>query len=95
MSNDLVSRRWLLEEYDKRHDGTPGGARKLIEEAPPVANARVVIPGAWIMRNNACVCSNCGNPVAFKLMPDGWHVGNFCTKCGADMRDDSDAIAKD
>ena len=32
--NDLISRTWLLAEYDKRHKGPPGGARKLIEEAP-------------------------------------------------------------
>ena len=33
--SDLISRTWLLAEYDKRHKGPPGGARKLIEEAPP------------------------------------------------------------
>ena len=33
--DDLISRSWLLSEYDKRHKGPPGGARKLIEEAPP------------------------------------------------------------
>ena len=32
--DDLISRGWLLAEYDKRHKGPPGGARKLIEEAP-------------------------------------------------------------
>ena len=32
--DDLISRTWLLAEYDKRHKGPPGGARKLIEEAP-------------------------------------------------------------
>ena len=57
----------------------------IIEAAPP-AEVRPVVRGEWIMCNNACICSNCGNPVAFKLMPDGWHVGDFCTKCGADMR---------
>ena len=35
MMDDLISRSWLLSEYDKRHKGPPGGARKLIEEAPP------------------------------------------------------------
>ena len=34
MMDDLISRTWLLSEYDKRHKGPPGGARKLIEEAP-------------------------------------------------------------
>lgn len=32
--DDLVSRQWLLDEYDRRHEGSPGGARKIIEEAP-------------------------------------------------------------
>ena len=32
--DDLIGRSWLLSEYDKRHKGPPGGARKLIEEAP-------------------------------------------------------------
>ena len=32
--NDLISRSALLEAYDKAHKGPPGGARKLIEEAP-------------------------------------------------------------
>lgn len=32
--NDLISRSALLAAYDKAHKGPPGGARKLIEEAP-------------------------------------------------------------
>lgn len=35
-TNDLVSRSYLLAEYDRQHQGPPGGARKIIEEAPPV-----------------------------------------------------------
>ena len=34
--NDLISRKALLAEYDRVHVGEPGGARKLIEEAPEV-----------------------------------------------------------
>ena len=34
MSNDLISRSALLAAYDKAHQGPPGGARKLIEDAP-------------------------------------------------------------
>ena len=34
--NDLISRKALLAEYDRVHVGEPGGARKLIEEAPAV-----------------------------------------------------------
>lgn len=33
---DLISRSALLAEYDRVHVGAPGGARKLIEEAPAV-----------------------------------------------------------
>ena len=35
-NNDLISRQWCLNEYDKRHVGAPGGARKIMEEAPAV-----------------------------------------------------------
>lgn len=34
--NDLISRNALLAEYDRQHEGTPGRARKLIEDAPSV-----------------------------------------------------------
>ena len=32
--NDFVSRQWLIDEYHQRHQGPPGGALKMIEEAP-------------------------------------------------------------
>lgn len=35
-TSDLVSRQYLLDEYDRQHVGPPGGARKIIEEAPSV-----------------------------------------------------------
>ena len=34
--DDLISQKALLAEYDRVHIGEPGGARKLIEEAPAV-----------------------------------------------------------
>lgn len=34
--NDMISRSKLLAAYDKAHVGPPGGARKLIEEAPSI-----------------------------------------------------------
>ena len=33
---DMVSRSYLLSEYDRQHEGPPGGARKIIEEAPSI-----------------------------------------------------------
>ena len=34
--SELISRTALLAEYDKHHVGAPGGARKLIEDAPTI-----------------------------------------------------------
>lgn len=34
--DDLISRKALIAEYDKAHVGPPGGARKLMEDAPSV-----------------------------------------------------------
>jgi len=34
--DDLISRKALLAEYDRQHEGEPGKARKLIEDAPTV-----------------------------------------------------------
>lgn len=33
-NGDFVSRQWLIDEYHRRHQGPPGGALKMIEEAP-------------------------------------------------------------
>lgn len=33
-NGDLVSRQYLLDEYDRQHKGPHGGARKIIEKAP-------------------------------------------------------------
>lgn len=33
-ADDIVSRKGLLEEYDRQHVGPPGGARKIIEKVP-------------------------------------------------------------
>lgn len=42
MREVYISKNALLEEYDKHHVGPPGGARKLIEEAPGVDLVKVV-----------------------------------------------------
>ena len=38
VNEDAISRSALLAAYDAAHQGPPGGARKLIEEAPPIAD---------------------------------------------------------
>ena len=40
--NDLISRKALIAEYDRVHIGPPGGARKLMEDAPAVDAVEVV-----------------------------------------------------
>ena len=40
--NDLISRKALIAEYDRVHVGPPGGARKLMEDAPAVDAVPVV-----------------------------------------------------
>ena len=43
---DYVSRQYLLDEYDRQHKGPPGGARKIIKEAP----SEDVVPIKWIQK---------------------------------------------
>jgi len=45
-NNDLISRAWVLAEYDRQHKGPPGGARKIMEEAPAV-DAVPVVHARW------------------------------------------------
>ena len=40
--SDYVSRQYLLDEYDRQHQGPPGGARKIIAEAPAEDVVQVV-----------------------------------------------------
>lgn len=42
--NDLISRAHVLAEYDQQHKGLPGGARKIMEDAPAVD----AIPVEWL-----------------------------------------------
>ena len=42
--NDLISRAYVLAEYDRQHKGSPGGARKIIEGAPAIP----AIPVEWM-----------------------------------------------
>lgn len=45
----------------------------------------------WIYNDmSRRICSNCGNPVAFKLIDGNWYEGDYCASCGADMRGGED-----
>lgn len=78
----------LIEEYDRVHVGPPGGARKLIEDAPTIKPERK--KGKWIKVNgktaiNCSACYHCSWSLSFE---DTVKRFNFCPNCGADMRGD-------
>lgn len=95
MNNDLISRKALLESYDKAHQGPPGGARKLIEEAPGV-DAVEVAHGRWKpdlyhdgqpyrdeWYGYIFKCSVCGGKTMGNY--DLECHDNYCPYCGAKM----------
>lgn len=64
----LINRENLIAEYDRAHEGPPGGARKLIEEAEEVkVQNRMIgrwkeVPGPYVSPGGTPVfmCGNCG-----------------------------------
>ena len=92
---DLISRQALIAEYDRAHIGPPGGARKLMEDAPTV-DAVEVVHGRWLNTQvetgdpfgydtweiDVFVCSVCG--VHFDVS----ECRNYCSNCGAKMDGD-------
>lgn len=77
----------LIAEYDRVHIGPPGGARKLMEEAP-TADVVEVKHGEWIHTDNANrwtgkdECSECTYHTWDR--EDLSHY-NYCPHCGAKM----------
>ena len=84
--DEFIGKAALLAEYDKHHVGPPGGARKLIEEAPAV-DAVLVVHGRWIWKAGKCFCSICseeGDPK--RCYEDGTaDEYDFCPNCGTKM----------
>ena len=81
MSGDYVSRDYLLGEYDRQHQGPPGGARKIIAKAP-AADVVEVRHGRWIHEpGHIPHCSECGR------YSDDADTGEAicCPFCGAKM----------
>ena len=54
--SDLVSRSYLLSEYDRQHEGPPGRARKIIEEAPSIEQETIK-------------CKDCVHWIPFAINP--------------------------
>ena len=87
---DFISRKALLAAYDKAHKGPPGGARKLIEEAPvPFKRlsqilAAVTPQGLWEKE----LFVEDMFPVYYECSLCGYHsviCTNYCPNCGAKM----------
>ena len=95
--SDLISRDDLLAAYDAAHKGPPGGARKLIAEAPAI-DAAPVRHGRWWKKTD-------WHPISYTATKDfpfyectqcGWNRRfaidyNFCPNCGAKMDVTEDA----
>ncbi len=89
-STDLVSRQYLLEEYDRQHEGPPGGARKIIETAPPVQSERDIprkpnsdIDHTWGIPRKHPVCPNCDVFLqTVHFIGDGKKKVSYCDRCG-------------
>ena len=91
--DDLISRSWLLSEYDKRHKGPPGGARKLIEEAPSalgtdcisrqaaIGALRNYLVGKNVPCDGTLTARLIENEVINKLPPAQSESFEWCTDC--------------
>ena len=92
--NDMISRRALLAAYDAAHKGPPGGARRLIEEAPGV-DAVPVVHGRWeYCGDDDLMCSKCGERYYKPWLLQSYYTGPgsdkmdgfwYCPHCGAIM----------
>lgn len=81
---EYINKQALLAEYDCVHVGPPGGARKLIEEAPP-ADVQTVVHGRWTFYSSygedeyEYECSVCNEWANQRY--------TYCPNCGAHMKD--------
>jgi hypothetical protein len=78
----------LIAEYDRVHIGAPGGARKLMVDAP-TADVQEVVHGEWIYHpetfytKSGFTCSVCKDPMWHS--PDVKQAFKYCPHCGAKM----------
>ena len=84
--SDFVSRQWLIDEYHRRHEGPPGGALKMIEEAP-AADVEPVRHGRWIHvpGKQTRICSRCETDEPYKFADEDTDIYSWCPHCGAKM----------
>lgn len=98
MPNEFVSRQWLIDEYHRRHNGPPGGALRMIEEAP-AADVEPVRHGKWVRASGMMPpeafgvyeCSLCGWTQDYHIPVRMRKKTPFCPGCGAKLEGDDDA----
>ena len=80
--DDLISRAYVLAEYDRQHQGPPGGAREIMAEAPTV-DAVPVVHARWQGVSpfvDSEECSHC----RYNIPSDEFETP-YCPWCGAKM----------
>jgi DNA-directed RNA polymerase subunit RPC12/RpoP len=77
----------LIAEYDRVHIGAPGGARKLMENAP-TADVVEVKYGKWISVEGDVIfkCSNCDAEISTSWNYENDDMFSYCPCCGAKMK---------
>lgn len=91
---EYISREYLLAEYDRQHQGPPGGARKIIVDAP-AADVVEVRHGRWMWDGGEDMhyyCSRCHHNAygCTTEILDGKY--RYCPNCGAKMDGGQDNV---
>lgn len=81
---EYINKQALLAEYDCVHVGPPGGARKLIEEAP-TADVAPVVHGRWVAKPTMYRHPNARNYYCSECRYEPTETKEFCPNCGARM----------
>ena len=91
MPDDYVSRKWLIEEYHRCHQGPTGGALRIIEEAP-AADVAPVRHAYWESAPGKMLrfCSGCWADEPYKFADENAKVYDYCPHCGAKMDKEED-----
>lgn len=88
---EYIERGALIAEYDRVHVGAPGGARKLMVDAP-AADVVEVRHGEWVVTGTERAWNNSEYPIERTCSVCGMRrnietqvAWNFCPNCGARM----------